>query len=72
MLVSNNRLIGAPVFSAAAFTCFAALGLLACSASDVPAAGAGGSGTVTAGSSNTSSGGSLAGGGVPSFVGIGG
>jgi len=72
MLVSNNRLIGAPVFSAAAFTCFAALGLLACSASDVPAAGAGGSGTVTAGSSNASSGGSLAGGGVPSFAGIGG
>jgi hypothetical protein len=56
LLVSKNRPIGTPAFSAAAaFTCFAALGLLACSASDDPA-GAAGAGSVTAGSSNGSGG----------------
>ena len=48
LLVSKNRLIGAPVLTAAAFSCCAALGLLACSASDIPA-GAGGTGAVSAG-----------------------
>ncbi|HKO47384.1 MAG TPA: hypothetical protein VJV79_06660 [Polyangiaceae bacterium] len=49
LLVSKNRPTGAPAFTAAAFSCFAALGLLACSASDSPA-GAGGNGPGTAGS----------------------
>src|SRR6478752_5694414 len=56
LLVSKNRPSGAPAFSAAvAFTCLAALGLLACSASDVPA-GAGGTGSGTAGSGNSNGG----------------
>jgi len=71
LLVSKNRPIGAPAFSAAAAaTCFAALGLLACSATD-PAAGAGGSGpgSVTAGSGNGSAGVNAGGGSGPVGVG---
>jgi hypothetical protein len=65
MLVSKNRPIGAPAFSAAAaFTCFAALGLVACSASDEPA-GSAGAGSVTAGSGNGSGGSKPAAGGAP-------
>jgi len=65
LLVSKNRPIGAPAFSAvAAFTCFAALGLLACSASDDPAGAAGGA-SVTAGSGNGTAGSKPATGGSP-------
>ncbi|MEI9949062.1 MAG: hypothetical protein WDO74_08780 [Pseudomonadota bacterium] len=61
-LVSKNRPTGAPAFTAAAFTCFAALGLLACSSSD-STDGAGGSGTASAG--RGSGGGLSAAGGTP-------
>ncbi|MEI9941935.1 MAG: hypothetical protein WDO69_32370 [Pseudomonadota bacterium] len=60
LLVSKNRPIGAPAFTAAAFTCFAALGLLACSSSDVPS-GAGGGSTAAAGNGS--------GGGIPGAAG---
>src|SRR6478609_1466502 len=57
LLVSKNRPIGVPTFSAvAAFTCFTALGLLGCSASDSPA-GARGNNSVTAGHGNGTAGG---------------
>ncbi len=68
LLVSKNRPIGAPAFSTAALTCFAALGLLGCSASDSPA-GAGGSGQATAGNNSGTSGGFPAAGGIPGGAG---
>jgi len=66
LLDSKNRPIGAPAFTATTLACVAALGLLACSASDAPA-GAGGSGTGTpiAGSGSGISGGFPAAGGAP-------
>ncbi|HEX2671212.1 MAG TPA: hypothetical protein VHM25_10100 [Polyangiaceae bacterium] len=72
-LVSKNRPMGVPAFSAAAaITCLSALGLFACSASDVPA-GSGGSGPVTAaGHGNGTAGSSPLGTGGSSPVGSGG
>ena len=69
LLVSKNRPSGAPAFSAAAaFSCLAALGLLACSASDAPA-GAGGAGNAIAGSGNGSGGSKpVTGGGAPAVA----
>jgi hypothetical protein len=66
LLASKNRPIAAPAFSAvAALTCLTALGLVACSASDSPAGGGAGTGTVTAGSANGSGGSQPATGGTP-------
>jgi hypothetical protein len=71
LLVSKNRPIGVPTFSAAAaFTCFAALGLLACSSSDDVQAGTAGSGPVTtAGRGNGTAGSTPVGTGGSSSVG---
>ncbi|HET7544944.1 MAG TPA: hypothetical protein VFK05_33995 [Polyangiaceae bacterium] len=67
LLVSKNRPIGVPAFSAAsALMCFSALGLFACSASDSPA-GAAGSPSATAGSNNGTGGSVSAAAGTQAF-----
>ncbi len=69
LLVSNNRPIGVPAFSAvSALMCFAALGLVACSATDTPGGGAAGSSSTAAGSSNASGGSTPGAAGNPGVV----
>jgi len=64
LLVSKNRPFGVPAFSAAvAFTCLAALGLVACSASDSPLGAGGSSNSAGSGNPNGSAGKPATGGG---------